>query len=778
MKQLGFSFILLLIPLSIQAQPKPVYNVGVLVDTVTPEIEPILGLMQAEVRAVVGEDAEVNFPVEFSLSNDYNISTAESNYQALLENDIDIILAFGAINSAVVSGQPVYPKPTILFGTANLDLIDLSQARDTSGVNNFTYLLTSQSYTNDLQTFKTLVDFQHVGVLIEEAYADILPVREVLDQVLADLGAEYTLISYSDPSNLAPHYDQIDAVYLAEGFLLLPEEIEILADTLKERRLPSFTSTPRQDVELGLLATNQAEENLGQFFRRIALSIESVVNGVNLSSLPIQIELNPTLTVNWNTAEIVGVPIRYSIIATTEFVGEFENVISEKTYSLLDVLEEMLDRNLLLGLTRKNVELADQDVRSAQSNYLPSVTASATGTYIDSETAELSNGSNPEYSTGGNISVSQIIFSEQANAGISIQKSLARAERENFSTTQLDLILNASNVYFNALILKANLQIRAQNLNVTRQNLKIAESNFEAGQAGRSDILRFQSELAQNMQAVIEGVNALEQGFIALNELLNHPIDREIDVEDARINEGVFEQYDYEQIREFLDDPSIQSIFIDFLVSEAKKNAPELRALSYNMEAIERNILLNGARRFIPTVAAQAQYNRTFDQWGVGVPPPEFALNDNYNVGISLSLPIFDQNRRNIDRQTAIIQKQQLALNQENTALEIERNVKNAVLDMVNQIANIELSQVSEESANESLELMQAAYSSGAATLVQLLDAQNNFLQAQLARANASYNYLLSSLLLERYIGYVFLLHDEEENNAFRNRFFEYMDRQ
>ena len=60
---------------------------------------------------------------------------------------------------------------------------------------------------------------------------------------------------------------------------------------------------------------------------------------------------------------------------------------------------------------------------------------------------------------------------------------------------------------------------------------------------------------------------------------------------------------------------------------------------------------------------------------------------------------------------------------------------------------------------------------------MQLLDAQNNYLQAQLASANAAYNYLLSSMLLERSLGLFFLLEEEEEREAFAQRFLEFMQK-
>ena len=762
-------------PLDLFAQQKPVVKIGVLVDLFTAESEVLRNDLQAEVLAVVGEDATVEFPEEYILTNFLNPEDAERNYQTLLDSDVDIILAFGPLNNQILSGKTEYPKPTILFGTVNLDLIDFDITVSTSGIPNFNYLITSQSYRLDIETFKSLYNFSHLGILITSELFDIIAIEEVFSILASEMNFEYTLIPYDTPDSLVPYEGEIDAVYLAEGFFLDAAEITALADWLYEKRLPSFTSTFKEDVERGLMATFQADENLDLFFRRLALNIEAVVNGAKLEELPLFLETEPFLTINYNTAERVGVPIKYSLVATTQFVGDFKNVISEKTYSLLDVMQEVLDRNLALELSRKNVDLADQDVRTAQSNYLPNVSASASGSYVDEETAELSNGQNPEYSASGSVTVTQTVFSEAANANISIQKSLSAAERADYSATELDLILNGATAYFNALILKANLEIQSENLDVTRQNLQIAEQNFEAGQSGRSDILRFRSEMAQNMQALVEAVNQLELAFFSLNELLNHPIDREIDIEEAEISEGIFEDYDYQFFQEFLDDPTVASIFVDFLVSEAIKNAPELKSIQYNIAATDRNILLNGGRRFIPTVALQAQYNRTFDQWGVGVPLPEFFLRDNFSVGVNVSVPIFDQNRFNINRQTAILQKEQLELNEQNTTQAIEQDVREFTLELINQVTNIQLSEVSLQSARESLELLQAAYASGSATLVQLLDAQNNFVQAQLARDNASYNYLLTTLILERYIGHYFLLSSDQENDAFMDRFLEYM---
>jgi outer membrane protein TolC len=266
----------------------------------------------------------------------------------------------------------------------------------------------------------------------------------------------------------------------------------------------------------------------------------------------------------------------------------------------------------------------------------------------------------------------------------------------------------------------------------------------------------------------------LEQGFFALNQLLNNSVDYDIDVDEAELEEGLYREYSYTQLGELLDDPTLRKSFVNYLIQEAKDNAPELKSLDYNIAAIGRSIKLNTGGRFLPTLALQGQYNKNFNQWGTGVNPN--ALGKNYNVGLNLSIPIVDQNRKNIDRQIALIQKDQLDINKSNTKLAIETNVNNAVLAIINEVSNIELSTVSETAAEEALDLTQTSYSNGAVSVVQLIDAQNNYLNSSLARSNAVYNYLLASLRLERFMGYYFLMHTKAENDDFLGRFTTFLE--
>ncbi len=761
------------------SQTKETIHIGLLLDRHVEELTPYLDQLKHEIKAVVGEDANIEFNDANILSNNLNLERARANYKQLVDNNTSIILSFGVYSNLIIGQQDHYSKPTFMLGSALQDLNGLTPSiSGTSGISNFSYLIDSKSYREDLEEFKKLVNYKRVGFVIEAPYYEQEIIKNHLNPLLES--TEVKMIPYNTIQDIINNLDGVDAIYFGGGFLLHSQEVKTLSEAFIQAALPTFTSNTIQQVQDGLMVTNQTEDNFDQISRRISLSIEAFVNGTALENLPVFLDLSSRLTVNYNTAQKLGVPIKYSQLNNTDFVGALSDEDIKHQLDLLDVINLVLRDNLSLKASKQNIALSEQNIKGAKANYLPSVSTSATGTYLDPNIAEISNGQNSEYTVAGQVVLQQTLFSEAANANIYIQKNLKEVEQQNYNASQLDAILNVATAYFNVLILKSNVSVQLRNVKLTRQNLKLAEQNFEAGLKGKSDMLRFRSEMAQNTQSMIVAANQLEQGYMGLNQLLNNPIDKDIDIKDVVLNEGIYAQYNYTAFYDLLDDPRQRDLFIEFLILEAKENAPELKSLEHNLLATERNVKLNGAGRLLPTLALQGQYNNTLNRAGKGSDYPQgFPIppNDNYNLSLNLSLPIFNQNTNNINRQSALIQKEQITYNQDNLKLSIASNIRTSVLNLVNEISNIELSNQSEQSAKEAYELIQVSYSSGAVNIVQLLDAQNNYLNAQLARTNATYNYLIQALQLERDLGSYFLLQPEETNAAFRTRFTQFLEK-
>ncbi len=768
LKSLFLGVIILATPLC--AQEKPNYQIGILADTYNEESGAILGRLQEEIKAVVGEDATLEFPENLRLFNDYDLGKARANYEQLANSQADLIMAFGYVSSRMLRERQAYPLPTILFGTTNIEVAPFDPDRPQSGIANFTYLIDIQSYAEDLSTLRELTQFSNVGIAIEARVAETLPVKEAFERIMQ--GQNYRLIPFTGTEDILDNLEGLDALYLAGGQLLPDHEIKALADALIGRRIPTFTNTTVEDVALGLLATNRNDKIVEQFLRRMALTVDSWVNGASLGELPVWVDFGRELTVNYETAQKIGLPLGFSLIGKTRFLGSLDKPTPSDSYTLLDIIQGGLERNLGLQSREKDVQLSQQDVRQAKSDYLPNVSASASAQMVEGDAAFAP--LRPEYRTDGNLALQQTVFSPDANLNIAVQRNLQLAEQSNLDASQLDAILEGSGLYFNALLNKMNVKIQNQNLMLTRENLKIAEQNFEAGQAGKTDVLRFRSQMAQNTLTLVESINALEQSYIDINQFLNNPIEKDIEVAEAVMGEGVFAAYDYRQLAEILEHPQYREPFAAFLIEEARLNSPELEALSYAFQAVEKNYKRNALGRILPTVGIQAAYDQNFNQWGQGsteLDPAGF-----YSMGVNIRLPLFNQYKTELNRQSARIQMEQIEIDRQNLELAISRNVNQGVLNLMNQIANIKLSQVAEAAARESLDLVQTSYREGAVNIIQLIDAQNNYLQAQLANAGATYNFLITAIQLERFIGYNFLLHTEAENLDFRNRFQQYME--
>lgn len=753
------------------AQERKQYTIGLLGDQISTDYEQRIAELKSNIRAVLGEFATVDF--REILLNNYELEKARANYRQLVEEDVDIVLAFGLVNNMALGERDSFPVPTLALGLANADFINIPENQNYTGINNLNYLVAPVSYYDDLDVFKDLYDYKRLGIVMDELLMANIPVQEYFDEYFKDKDAEYSFIPLDETLNLSDRLLEFDAIYVAGGYYLTDDEFRAMATEIMEANLPSFSAFGLEDLERGLMATNQADTYINFYYRRIALNIEAVVNGINPSELPVNIDTNRQLSVNFIVANNVGLPLRFSKMSTVNFVGNQEEMEFDVRYSLVDIMRGVINENLGLTAERKGLELAEQDVKTAKSNYYPSLNAAASATYTDPKLAEVSVGNSPEFRTLGVAQLDQVVYSESAGAGITISENQLGAQQENYNAFELDQILNGALAYFNALIFKTNVFIQNQNLKTTRKNLEIAQLNFEVGESSKYDELRFRSELASNTIDFLNANRDYVQSIFSLNQLLNNPIEITVDVEDADIGEGIFEGYSYDRLKELIDDPTLRPGLVDFLIEEAKNNAPELKNLNFVNEANERNYRLANGGRFMPTVSLSGQYSYEFSRAGAGSEfNPAFGTipQGTYNVGLNLSLPIFNQTRNDINKQSAFIQREQIDIFRADTELAIEKNINDIIAELMNRIANIEISKIAEEAAREALELTQSSYAEGESLLIELVDAQNTYLQAQLASANANYNYLLAAISLERAIGYYFMLNTEAANAEFIQR--------
>ncbi|MCY3771676.1 MAG: TolC family protein [Gemmatimonadetes bacterium] len=765
---------------SAQSRQQEVY-IGLLVDSgpVTTDPQSSLAQLQEEIHRVLGAERSVHFLPEHLRVTLGQADRVLAEYASLSgDPSVDLIIAVGAVSASTLAAQGALPKPTIAMGIMDTDLQEMPLVEPgVSGVSNYTYILSAGSIQDDLAAFHHIHPFARLAVIVSENLKDALDFQSFFDRLAAPFGARVELVFWGTEAPFPVVSDAADAVYLTMTFERQPQEILPLVSALAERKLPSF-ARGRHYVDAGMMACIGYSNGLDQIIRKLALTVEGIVLGEDLSAMPVRLNFDEQLVLNATAVERTGINLSFETLFSARIL-ETEESTADRLLSLHEVIMEGLRNNIELRIEQQNVDLAGEDVRLARSSLLPKLDVSTTLLQVDPDAAELARGTQPERSGSGAGSIQQILFSEPAFANVTIQRYLEEAARHRTDLVALDVVLNLSRAYFDILLAKTARRIQRENLEVSRRNLEIARTRNAVGYAGVADVYRWESEVAQATQASIEAFNNLYLAKVQLNRLLNRPdIDEDFDVAEIELGDQMFGRFDPTRIGRLIDNAHDLRILTEFLVEESLKNMPSVKQLEANIRAAERQQKLNRRMFYLPSVALRGQADYTYFRGGKGVQPgPSTLPGVTWNLSVHLSYPLFQGNQRRIAMDQTAVQQYQLRLREEDLRNRLSEAVRVRVTNAVSKRTNIRFARVAAESAEKNFELVQDAYLKGQLAITQLIDAQRAAFSAREAETAAVYEYLVSYLALENSIGAYTMLMTSEELGAFVDRLTTFFDR-
>ncbi|MEL7003899.1 MAG: TolC family protein, partial [Bacteroidota bacterium] len=215
------------------------------------------------------------------------------------------------------------------------------------------------------------------------------------------------------------------------------------------------------------------------------------------------------------------------------------------------------------------------------------------------------------------------------------------------------------------------------------------------------------------------------------------------------------------------------SSFKYFLLIKSKTNYPPRQEINNNILALERQLKGNKRAYYTPTVGLGFNQQEIFERGGSAsteTPNSNF-INSTWSIGLNVSYPVFDGNRRHINLQKTLVQQDQLNLSLKQFDNDLAFNIKSATVDLVTSRTNINYSQISSESSWKNFQIMQDYYRQGRVSVVQLFDAQNSALETKLAYNNSVYNFLVAFVTLENNVGFYSMLASQEAKDEYELRY-------
>jgi outer membrane protein len=189
-----------------------------------------------------------------------------------------------------------------------------------------------------------------------------------------------------------------------------------------------------------------------------------------------------------------------TLIAAVLGVGlVLSGIPSAKAQTLEEALAMAYTTNPDLRSARANLRVVDEGVPQAKAGWRPTVssTLSAGGTYVDSET-QTSNSSRGSFPRTANLSVTQPLYrGGRTEAAVRRATSDVQAERARMFTTEQNILLNAATSYVDTIRDESVLKLQINNLVRLQKQLEATRDRFAVGEVTRTDVAQAESRVAR-----------------------------------------------------------------------------------------------------------------------------------------------------------------------------------------------------------------------------------------------------------------------------------------
>ncbi|MFW9817779.1 MAG: TolC family protein, partial [Candidatus Thorarchaeota archaeon] len=621
-------------------------HVGIAIDGEWRRSDEFLNILYKEVSDLLKNDFNIDFPEDKRIFGNWTFESIKAAVDSLLaDDDVDILLVPGPIGSDYVCHLDSLAKPVIAGFVINIQLQDVPYNGRSSGMSNLCYLTSTQNAALALETIGSMVQFKKIVYIYDRHMYHALPeLGQSIESFVSGQGYIYDFVlgDSSVTGIIESIPDDAEVVYLGLLFDFYQNQIRELAEALKERRLPSFAFMGRRDVEQGIMTGIGPGIDFVRVSRRIALNLERILMEEDAGEIPVAFGTDEDLYVNIATCRAVNVYPSWQILTEAILVDEERTDIG-RVVNMRGAVDRALDANLDYIARQKYVDAGRSEISKARSNLLPQIDIAATGVIVDKDRAEASRGGVAEKTISGSAGFTQVLYSEEAWANLSIQKYLQKYREGQLDELRLDIIEDAAIAYLNLLSAKSIEKIQQNNLRLTRSHLELARNRQIIGTSGPGEVYRFENQLASNRVDVVSAQATRNIAEMQLNRLLHYPSEDPFMTEEADLDD--FEVISSQQMQRYLGNKWAFKVFRMFTVETALKNSPELRQLNASIAAQKR--ALSSAKRAmfgIPTLALTGDVEKRFSTEGAGSdiklePPTDDDVN--WSIGLSLSIPIF-----------------------------------------------------------------------------------------------------------------------------------------
>ncbi len=393
--------------------------------------------------------------------------------------------------------------------------------------------------------------------------------------------------------------------------------------------------------------------------------------------------------------------------------------------SLQDAVDYTFTNNPRLKAARSEVLATQERLPQALAGWKPTVRAEASVSKAEIEGSNFGGGYGSTAKDGQLLLDQPLYRGGRTLAGIKVAKNIITAQRALLESTEQEVLLNAVTVYMDILRDQAVLDLAQNDADVLRQQLEATRTRFEFGELTKTDVAQAEARLARAESTIIQAKGNLKVSEAAFLNIVGQQPTKLIPPE--------------------LELPIPQTIEEAFVIADTS-NPRTIAAQSTHQAA--KNDVENIFGELLPEVGFFGSWNRTYD--------PQPGILDEQTtqtVGISASVPLYEAGgtRSRIRAAKNVTNQRYMEIIETKRQVRQEitqswENLQTAHAAIVAREAQAEAAALAEEGTKKEAEF-------GSRTILDMLDAQQEHLDARVALVTAQRDETVARFSLLKSIG-------------------------
>lgn len=429
------------------------------------------------------------------------------------------------------------------------------------------------------------------------------------------------------------------------------------------------------------------------------------------------------------------------LIATFLFSMAFMSGLNaQDKWTLRSCIDYARQNNIQVQKSKLTADSYNVDILQSKAALFPSLSGSVSQRFSNSQVANSSGDYKYEGTFQGQyaLNASVTVFDGKKNINAIKQAKMQKEAQDlNVEEIQNNIEISITQAYLQMLYARESIKNNENILESSKAELDQAQIFLDAGSTTRSEYAQVESQYSSDKYNLVLAQNTYDTYKLQLKQLLELDVDENFDVSFPEVGD--------DEILKMI--PSKRDVY-----QTALTIMPQVQSSKVNIDIA--NIALKTAKAgYIPTISANASigtgniYNQS----------PSFftQLDRNFNqsVGLTLSIPIFDnrQNKSNVQKANINIRNAELDLI--DTQKDLLKTVENLYQDVVSAQSKYLAAKEKLKSTELSYELVQEQYNLGMRNTVELTTEKNNYANALQELLQSKYSALLSLKLLNFYQG-------------------------